>query len=115
MCVGCSWVLIHSPCALPVCQCDFFHHNVNMWISLIFTHTHSLGYQHQGSSVKRPKTDAEIKCESLTAALQQASEENLRLTNRVKELELRVAQLEGSSVKAKTLSEAILIDSVVNG
>lgn len=56
-----------------------------------------------------------MKCESLTAALQQASEENLRLTNRVRELELRVAQLEGTSVKAKSLNDAILIDSVVNG
>lgn len=73
------------------------------------------GYQHQGSTAKRPKTEAEVKCESLTVALQQASEENLRLTNRVKQLELRVAQLEGTSVKAKTLSDAILIDSVVNG
>ena len=56
-----------------------------------------------------------MRCEQLTQALQQASEENAKLTNRVKELELRVAQLEGSSSLAKSLNDAKLIDSVVNG
>jgi len=81
----------------------------------LFHIQNTTGYQHQGAAVKRPKTDAEIKCENLTTALQQAAEENARLTSRVKELELRVAQLEGHSTKAKLLSDAKLIDSVVNG
>lgn len=39
----------------------------------------------------------------------------MRLSNRVKELELRVAQLEGTSSLAKSLSSALMIDAVVNG
>jgi hypothetical protein len=52
---------------------------------------------------------------TLSQALQKAGEENVRLSNRVKELELRVAQLEGTSSLAKSLSSALMIDSVVNG
>lgn len=88
---------------------------IMLFVTILF-HTTTSGYQHQNSAaVKRPKSDAEIKCENLTTALQQAAEENARLTSRVKELELRVAQLEGHSTKAKSLSSAILIDAVVNG
>jgi hypothetical protein len=134
-----------------------------------------LGYQRQGSGAKRPKTEAEVRCDNLTQvtsalgvshgcwssfltsnwsnlsvmtyfgvapyttargsqfitalnssrvvimylsvasqALQKAGEENQRLTNRIKELELRVAQLEGTSSVAKTLSNAKMMDAVVN-
>jgi cell division septum initiation protein DivIVA len=50
----------------------------------------------------------------VSQALQKAGEENQRLTNRIKELELRVAQLEGTSSVAKTLSNAKMMDAVVN-
>lgn len=39
----------------------------------------------------------------------------MRLSNRVRELELRVAQLEGTSSISKSLSTAKIMDSVVNG
>ena len=55
-------------------------------------------------------------CVSYKQALQKSGEENLRLTTRIKELEARVAQLEGetSSSLAKSFSEAKLIDAVIN-
>jgi len=75
-----------------------------------------VGYQRQNSrGVGRPKSEAEVRCENLTKALQEAGEENVRLSNRVRELELRVAQLEGTSSISKSLSSAKIMDSVVNG
>eukprot|EP01038_Epipyxis_sp_PR26KG_P007613 gene7613-10366_t len=75
-----------------------------------------VGYQLVGNA-KRPKTEAEIKCETLTNQLQQSNEENLVLKNRIKELELMVAQLEGNNGKKSrsSLNDAKLLDSIVNG
>jgi hypothetical protein len=76
-----------------------------------------LGYQQLGAAAKRPKSEAEVRCEGLTQALQQATEENGRLANRVKELELRVQQLEseGASSLSKSLNGAKMMDAIVNG
>jgi predicted RNA-binding protein len=71
------------------------------------------GYEH--TSIRRPKTEAEIRCDQLTEALAQATEMNQQLRNRIAELELRVEQLEGTPKLASSLREAQLIDSIVNG
>ena len=71
------------------------------------------GYEHV--SAKRPKTDAEIRCDTLTEALAQAEEMNQTLRARIAELELRVQQLEGTPKMANSIREAQLIDSIVNG
>lgn len=71
------------------------------------------GYEH--AEAKRPKSEAEVRCDQLTASLAQASEENAKLQNRIKELELRLAQLEGNPKTRQSLTDAILIDQIVNG
>ena len=70
------------------------------------------GYEQQGSI--KPKSDAEIRCEQLIVQLSERAEENTRLKNRVAELELTVAQFEKVGVR-KSLSDAIMTDSIVNG
>lgn len=71
------------------------------------------GYEH--TSAKRPKTEAEIRCDQLTEALAEATEMNQQLRKRIAELELRVEQLEGTPKIASNIREAQLIDSIVNG
>ena len=73
--------------------------------------------------IDKPKTEIELKNVQLLEALQHAQEENAMLQQRIRELELRVAQLEGSSggggqaplssLRAD-LQAAQLTDSVVN-
>mmetsp|Transcript_8034 Transcript_8034/g.13361 ORF Transcript_8034/g.13361 Transcript_8034/m.13361 type:complete len:1045 (-) Transcript_8034:212-3346(-) len=78
----------------------------------------ALGYQNlENPGATRPKSDAEIRCESLTQALEKASEENVALKSRVQELEARVAELESNAASGakKSLEAAKLIDQVVNG
>ncbi len=71
------------------------------------------GYEH--TSAKRPKTEAEIRCDQLTEALAKATEENQQLRKRIAELELRVEHLEGTPKLASSIREAQLLDSIVNG
>lgn len=70
------------------------------------------GYQF--SSLQKPKTEAEIKCEQLIEQLSKANEENLQLRNRVRELELKLEHYEHNTRK-HSLREAKLIDEIVNG
>lgn len=71
------------------------------------------GYDH--INAKKPKTEAEIRCDQLVEALQKATEENERLRHRLAELELKVEQLEGTPKPMSNLREAQLLDSIVNG
>lgn len=71
------------------------------------------GYEH--AEAKRPKSEAELRCEQLTRSLAEAGEENAKLRARVTELELRLAQLEGNPKTRQSLSDAMMIDSLVNG
>jgi hypothetical protein len=74
------------------------------------------------SGVAKPKTEAEVKNEQLTVALEVATEENAVLRQRVRELELTVTQLEGTATVNPPLSARIraalesakVTDSVVN-
>lgn len=75
-----------------------------------------VGYKHaEKAGVARPKTDAEKRCETLTKALEQAAEENTQLKTRIKELELRVSELESNSKLRSSISEAKVLDAAVNG
>lgn len=71
------------------------------------------GYEH--AEAKRPKTEAEIRCEQLNKALTSANDENARLQNRIRELELKLEQLEGNPKMRQSLQQAQLIDNIVNG
>lgn len=71
------------------------------------------GYEY--AEAKRPKTEAEVRCEQLTVALAFATEENTKLANRIKELELMLAQVSGHPKSRQLLSSALMIDSIVNG
>jgi len=71
------------------------------------------GYEH--AEAKRPKSEAEVRCEQLTIALSNANEENTKLQNRIKELELKVRQLEGNPKLRQSFCDAKLIDGIVNG
>jgi uncharacterized protein YigA (DUF484 family) len=51
----------------------------------------------------------------LINALQQAADENDRLAARILELEARLEQYEGPSHLSSSLSEARLLDAVING
>ena len=76
------------------------------------------GYDAVGGGTKRPKSDAELRCDKLSEALGQALEENSDLKEKIKALELRIAVLEGKSgdsgIKDK-FNDAKLTDSIVNG
>ena len=73
------------------------------------------GYEYKGAA--KPKTDAEIRCDQLTAQLADKNEENTRLKAKINQLELRVGQLEGnlSSRTRNSISNAKMTDSIVNG
>ncbi len=71
------------------------------------------GYEH--AEAKRPKSEAELRCEQLTSALALANEQNTKLQNRITELELKLAQLDPASKMRSSISDAKLIDSIVNG
>ncbi len=71
------------------------------------------GYDH--INARKPKSEAEIRCDQLVEALQKATEENQKLRNRIAELELKVEQLEGTPKPMSTLRDAQLLDSIVNG
>ena len=70
------------------------------------------GYDQQGK--KKPKSDSEVQCEQLIHQLNEKTDENTILKNRIAELELKVAQLTKVGPR-KSLSSAILTDSIVNG
>ena len=70
------------------------------------------GYDQQGK--KKPKSDSEIHCEQLIQKLNEKTDENTILKNKIAELELKVAQLSKVGPR-KSLSSAILTDSIVNG
>ena len=70
-------------------------------------------YDHMQSG--RPKSDAEVRADKLSEALGKALEENAALKERVKELELQLAQQGGGTSSLKSaLKDAIVTDSVVN-
>ncbi len=71
------------------------------------------GYEH--AEAKRPKSEAEVRCDQLSHSLTQANEENAKLRARITELELRLAQLEGNPKTRQSLNDAMLIDHIVNG
>mmetsp|Transcript_30506 Transcript_30506/g.41769 ORF Transcript_30506/g.41769 Transcript_30506/m.41769 type:complete len:716 (+) Transcript_30506:1-2148(+) len=71
------------------------------------------GYDY--AEAKRPKSEAEVRCEQLTVALALATEENTKLANRIKELELMLAQVSSQPKSRQLLSSALMIDSIVNG
>jgi hypothetical protein len=71
------------------------------------------GYEH-GNATK-PKTEADLRCDRLTLALEAAASENLALKNRIIELELKVQQLEGVAKPRQALAGALMTDSIVNG
>lgn len=75
------------------------------------------GYEH--ASALKPKSDAEIRCEKLSAELAQAHAENESLRSRVAELEAKLSVLEGGGTpKAKprqAITDAIMTDKIVNG
>jgi uncharacterized membrane-anchored protein YhcB (DUF1043 family) len=64
--------------------------------------------------MQKPKSDAEMKCEQLIEELTKSNEENLKLQNRVRELEARLEQYEHNTRK-HSLREAKMIDEIVNG
>jgi septal ring factor EnvC (AmiA/AmiB activator) len=66
------------------------------------------------STMQKPKTDAEIKCEQLIEELTKSNEENLQLRTRIHELETRLEQYEHNTRK-HSLREAKMIDEIVNG
>ncbi len=67
------------------------------------------------SSAARPKTEAEIRCDRLSADLASSQSENQALRNRIAELELRIQQLEGTPKPRQNLADAIMTDRIVNG
>jgi hypothetical protein len=73
------------------------------------------GYEH--AEDKRPKSDAETRCEQLTVSLTLATEENANLQARIKELELMLLNVtETQNPRSKqALTSALLIDNLING
>lgn len=71
------------------------------------------GYESAGAM--KPKSEAEVKCEKLTAELLTLTDENAALKKRVAELELKLQQYEGAAKPRQTLADAIMTDSIVNG
>ena len=67
------------------------------------------------AEAKRPKTEAEVRCDQLAVALALANEENAKLASRIKELELMLAQVSTNPKSRQLLSSALMIDSLVNG
>eukprot|EP01036_Dinobryon_divergens_P061407 gene61407-81851_t len=67
------------------------------------------------AEAKRPKTEAEVRCEQLTVSLALANEENSKLVNRIKELEQMLGQISTNPKSRQLLSSALMIDSIVNG
>lgn len=82
------------------------------------------GYEY-ANAVKRPKSEAEVRCDQLVEALTLAQQENTKLRQRVKELEGRLrtagmdvgAELElgDKNLLRQSLKDAKILDSVVNG
>ena len=74
-----------------------------------------MGYQ--SSSVARPPSEYEIRCQSLTVQLQQAKADNFQLLERIAELEKSIVLL-GAEIPKSKLSErlgaSLLLDRVVN-
>ena len=71
------------------------------------------GYEHAGAS--RPKTDADVKVEQLTAQLAAVNDENAKLKQKIAELEAKIVDLEGPKSKtAAALENAKVIDGVLN-
>jgi len=71
------------------------------------------GYQH--ADAKRPKSGADLKCEQLTQQINNLTDENVALKNKVAELELKLLQFEKKKITRQSLTEAKMIDSLVNG
>ena len=82
------------------------------------------GYEAAGNVASRPKSDAEIRSEQLISALAKEKEQKAVLEHRIRELELRVAELEEKyeggareskpSVVRQSLETAIITDQIVN-
>jgi polyhydroxyalkanoate synthesis regulator phasin len=71
------------------------------------------GYEAAGAA--KPKSEAEIRCVTLTEELSVMREENAALKRRIAELEAKVTQLEGVPKSRQLLADAQLIDGLVNG
>ena len=71
------------------------------------------GYGLAGTN--KPKSEAEALNEELTRKLTDAAAENTALTDKIRMLELRVAELEGRPRSRQALSEAKMVDALVNG
>jgi hypothetical protein len=71
------------------------------------------GYGAAGAS--KPKTEADILNEELSKKLADAEAENAALKDKIRMLELRVAQLEGRPRSRQNLDEAKMVDMLVNG
>lgn len=63
----------------------------------------------------KPKSEAETLNEELTRKLADAAAENGALLDKIRMLELRVAELEGRPRSRQALSEAKMVDALVNG
>ena len=80
------------------------------------------GYKMLNQNKKKSKLSGSISEEApnedmqrLINALQQAADENDRLAARILELEARLEKYEGPSHLSSSLSEARLLDAVING
>lgn len=71
------------------------------------------GYEILGAA--KPKSEAEVRCEKLEVQVLEYHNENLKLTNKVAELELMIAQLHGNPKTKKSIADAQMIDGLVNG
>jgi hypothetical protein len=62
---------------------------------------------------KKPKTEADLKVEQLSAALDEKTKENADLVAKIRDLEARLIALEGS--KKKDIQQAKALDKAING
>jgi hypothetical protein len=70
------------------------------------------GYDLEGAV--KPKSEADIRCDQLTAILVEKDSEVAKLLKKVAELELKVSHMEGTPGVRKAIQDAILTDSIVN-
>ena len=71
------------------------------------------GYEHAGAA--KPKSDADLKVEQLSAQLAAVNDENAQLKKKIAELEARIVELEGPKSKtAAALENAKVVDGVLN-
>lgn len=71
-----------------------------------------VGYEH--SSMNRPKSDADVRCEALALQLQQAQSDNGVLLERIQELEKKLVEV-GAVVPQSTLRDRLINTKVLDG